>query len=93
MIDEANLHDLAWAVAHLRAHAEIDARPSIERAIKILDDSGVFAPVDELIETDHAIKNLAEDAGQAVFMAINGTKVPTRDPLLRLKHMAERSKR
>jgi len=84
---------LAWAVATLRAHAAIDARPAIQRAIEALDEAGIFAPVDEMNETGVAVEILAENAGQSLFMAINGTKVPTRDPLLRLRHMAERSGR
>lgn len=82
--DDPDVRNRIWAVAVLRAHAAVDARASIAHAIEILDEAGIFAPVDELNETDRAEALLAEGAARDLVESRTG--VGTHDPLAMLRH-------
>jgi len=66
------------ALAFLRAHAKVDARPAVQRAIETLDNAGVFATLDE--QTDYAS---AEDilAEAAAMAAVARTNIPPSEAL------------
>lgn len=84
MKKQPSLDDLAWAVGALRAHAAIDARPSIQRAIEYLDRGGVFAAIDEATETGRAVDLLVESAARSLVEADRPNRKIT-DPMAVLR--------
>lgn len=65
------------ALAYLRAHAALDARENVQKAINTLDDAGVFAALDEQTDYASAEEILAESAA----MHLTG-QLMTLDPAL-----------
>lgn len=67
------------------ARLNSDVRPYLEHAIQVLEETGVFAEIDEAADEDAALYTLAGSAALALAEAQGGRDYELHDPLSYLR--------
>jgi hypothetical protein len=75
--------EVIGALKFLRVHAAVDARRQVTDALRVLEETGVFAEIDEAADEDAALGLLAESAARDIVRSRYG--VHRHDPLKLLR--------